>query len=170
MPRKRRVNKAREQMTDMQWDFLCDRPLPKNFEAFAIARNSSNGELWNLYRDVILAAHTKETAGTRPALWWHYDAPRIPTGTFKDCHYDGQLPQPRERLGGIGTPACECRAVKPSFSFGIPNVWAGIDEDDPPVFESQAAYLKRHGLLLAGEERRADFEPEVVSTSWDYFC
>jgi hypothetical protein len=40
-----------------------------------------------------------------------------------------------------------------------------IDPNDPPTFESQAAYLKRHGLFLAGEERRlkkSDFEPETV--------
>jgi hypothetical protein len=37
-----------------------------------------------------------------------------------------------------------------------------IDPDDPPTFESQASYLKRHRLLLAGEERRADFEPHAV--------
>jgi hypothetical protein len=41
-----------------------------------------------------------------------------------------------------------------------------IDPNDPPTFESQAAYLKRHGLLLAGEERRlkkADWEPEIAT-------
>jgi hypothetical protein len=40
-----------------------------------------------------------------------------------------------------------------------------IDPDDPPNFESQAAYLKRHGLFLAGEERRlkkADWEAEAI--------
>jgi len=40
-----------------------------------------------------------------------------------------------------------------------------IDPNDPPTFESQAAYLKRHGLLLAGEERRlrkVDWEAEAV--------
>jgi len=40
-----------------------------------------------------------------------------------------------------------------------------IDPDDPPTFESQAAYLKRHGLFMAGEERRlkkADWEAEVI--------
>jgi hypothetical protein len=40
-----------------------------------------------------------------------------------------------------------------------------IDPDDPPVFESQASYLKRHGLLLDGELKRlkkADFKPEAV--------
>ena len=41
-----------------------------------------------------------------------------------------------------------------------------IDPDDTPRFESQAAYLKRHGLFLAGEQRRlrkADWEPEAIS-------
>lgn len=41
-----------------------------------------------------------------------------------------------------------------------------INPNDPPVFESSAVYLKRHGLFLPGEERRltpADFEPETVT-------
>jgi len=46
------------------------------------------------------------------------------------------------------------RAVVPVFDYGIPTVWADLDGDDPPVFESQAAYLKRHGLLLVCEEQR----------------
>jgi hypothetical protein len=38
-----------------------------------------------------------------------------------------------------------------------------VDVDDPPVFESQASYLLRLGLLDASERRRltaADFAPE----------
>jgi len=41
-----------------------------------------------------------------------------------------------------------------------------IDPNNPPRFEAQAAYLKRLGLFLAGEERRlkkADFEAEAIS-------
>jgi hypothetical protein len=41
-----------------------------------------------------------------------------------------------------------------------------IDPNDPPVYESQARYLERHGLLLPGERqrlRKADFEPEAVA-------
>jgi len=40
-----------------------------------------------------------------------------------------------------------------------------IDSRDPPTFESEAQYLKRHGLFAPGEERRLPkdaFEPEVV--------
>jgi hypothetical protein len=77
---------------------------------------------------------------------------RLPIGTIPGCYYDGKLPQPRKRTGGTGTPAHEVQAVVPSFEYGLPAVWVGLDEDDPPVFESEATYLKRHGLLLAGEK------------------
>jgi hypothetical protein len=42
----------------------------------------------------------------------------------------------------------------PDFAYGISTVWLGVDEDDPPTFARQAASLKRHGMLLAGEERQ----------------
>lgn len=38
-----------------------------------------------------------------------------------------------------------------------------IDPDNPPVFESQAAYLNRHELLNASERKRSDFAPETYS-------
>ena len=98
-------------------------------------------------------------------------------------------------LGGVGTPAADVLAYKPIFRFGLPAVWispsqvkyysgvavdirgnpiggklaifkgVSIDPGNPPQFESQAAYLKRHGLFLAGEERRlkkADWEAETI--------
>jgi hypothetical protein len=72
-------------------------------------------------------------------------------------------------VGGTGTAAYEVKCVKPSFSRGLPEIWVGIDSDDSPAFESQAGYLKRYGMLLAGEERQADFEPEAIPKSWEYF-
>jgi hypothetical protein len=177
MPRKLRAAKAKEQLTDAQWDYLRDDYDAKDrtdqdrwWELFALRYDSQGvrSQLWNLHRDVILAEHVKESPGTRPELWWKYDAPRQPTGTFPGAWYDGNLPQPRERLGGIGTPAYECRSVAPTFAYGIPDIWVDMDEDDPPTFESQAAYLKRHGLLLAGEQRRADFEQEAVPSGWNW--
>lgn len=62
-------------------------------------------------------------------------------------------------------PSFEASATSPHWPLGIPTPWETIDADDPPRFESQAAYLKRDGLFLPGEEERltaADFEPEVV--------
>jgi hypothetical protein len=60
--------------------------------------------------------------------------------------------QPRQRMGSTGTPAHEVQAVVPKFAYEIPIGWVSLDESNPPTFESQAAYLKRHGLLLAGEK------------------
>lgn len=38
-----------------------------------------------------------------------------------------------------------------------------FDPDDPPRYESQAAFLKRHGLLFEGERLKADdFQPEAL--------
>ena len=71
------------------------------------------------------------------------------------------MPEPRLRLGGIGTPQHEALNVVPVFSFGI-SAMVDVDENDPPTFEAQATYLERHGLLLPGERKRlkkADFEP-----------
>jgi hypothetical protein len=49
-------------------------------------------------------------------------------------------------------------AVGPTFNYGVPKVWVGIEKDDPSVFESQAAYssgtdfcslVKNAGLILS---------------------
>jgi hypothetical protein len=69
------------------------------------------------------------------------------------CDAETGTQKPAYHLAEI-TPAHEVQATGPTFAYGIPTVWVGLDEDDPPIFESQAAYLKRHGLLLDGEERR----------------
>jgi hypothetical protein len=154
MPRKRRVNKAKEQLTDTEWNYLTDQPLPADFETFALEIDFKGNmeQLWHLHRDVILAEHVKDHPGTRPALWWSYDAPRLPVGTFPGWYDDGKLPEPRKRLAGKAKPVIGV----PSY-YGIP---AHADVDN--VFESQAAYLKRHELLITGEEKRCDFEAETT--------
>jgi hypothetical protein len=113
-----------------------------------------------------------------------------------DDREDDRLPEPRRRLGGTGTPKFEVLNYVPTLSFGIPNCWIeaweadyyggksgftgddpnsgpifeGVPPDpaDPPAFESQAAYLARHGLLLEGERERlshSDFEPELLDVT-----
>ena len=57
-------------------------------------------------------------------------------------------------------------SILPEYAFGIVLDWADFDKRNPPVFESQAGWLKRFGLLTPGEEQRADFEPETVN---DFF-
>jgi hypothetical protein len=120
---------------------------------------------WLAVRDLILAEFVELKPGTRPRGWWAYDAPEAV----------------RKRLGGTGTPLSEPRrpiggklpppryADWHDFLHGLPLLWE-VDPSpgaatrlDPPLYESEAAFLLRHGLLLPDERERlkpADFAPE----------
>jgi hypothetical protein len=171
MPVKRRVSKQREQISPAMLAFLRDEPMPEDagIAAWWIESETNPGpkasELWPEFRDEILADWIAEAPGTRPSMWWRLDAP-----------------EPRRRLGGIGTPAHEVLAHVPRFWCGIPIDWVtqsladfydreerskpfegvAVSRKDPPLFESEAAFLDRHGLFLPGERKRLgadDFEP-----------
>ena len=71
----------------------------------------------------LISEHVEEFPGTRPARWWESSAPRSPRGTYVGCGYDGKLPEPRKRLGGIGSAQHDVLNVTPSFAFGIPTCW-----------------------------------------------
>ena len=120
---------------------------------------------WQAAREEILADFIAEHPGRRPFFWWIADAPG-----------------PRLRVGGKGdlVPAYD---HPDNWKFGIFRKGCFMDEEllrnidthgrvfqvynpaAPPVFESEAAYLRRHKLFLPGEEKRltdADFEAEEV--------
>lgn len=133
--------------------------------------------LWEKHRDEFLPAFIREHPGRRPTPWWQWDAPRQ-ADQGSGFWYEGTLPEPRRRLGGIGTPAAEVLAVVPAFAFGIPTGWvtqfeadyhgsdfAGkpIDPADPPTFESEAAYLRRRRLLTPAERAHLRAHPELLT-------
>lgn len=113
-------------------------------------------EAWREHGARVLARFVRDHPGTRPWAWWLADAP-----------------EPRRRLGGTGDPLRFAR-----LAFGVPDSWqtaahAGscmargvpVDPRDPPVFESEATYLKRLALLTPAESKRlgrADFRPEAI--------
>jgi hypothetical protein len=150
-------------------------------------------QAWQDFGESILSDYIKQHPGKRPWKWWRVDSPRWQRKF--GAWFDDTLPDPRLRVGGIGTETYEVLSVKPWFNFGIPlsfiDKWSedyyngrakdkdgnpiksqckpgdfkgiGIDFDDPPMFEAEASYLKRHNLLLKSEEKRlksGDFEPE----------
>jgi len=95
------------------------------------------GELqkaWDASRDDVLAGWTQTNPGTRPVHWWIFDAPEL-----------------RQRISG--KPYHETLAYAPAFNLGIP------ERSDPADYESQAAFLKRHKLLLPGEKLSVDAMP-----------
>lgn len=74
--------------------------------------------------------------GTRPASWWKWSAPdlRHVYGLFTVC---------------VGANRCHATGIP----YGRPDDWA-----DPPMVESQATFLDRHGLWLDGERERVPAE------------
>jgi len=124
-----------------------------------------------------LLAYAGEHAGHRPAWWWSSSLSRNPIPItvqraplvdlfpwlFPKAPERPLYAEPRLRLGGTGVPDWERFAYVPQFQYGIPANIVEIDPADPPRYESQAAYLRRHGLLLPGEAPRLrprDFKPE----------
>lgn len=180
MPTNRRFRKTtvREKLSKAQWDYLIDAvDLDESdkkeayfWDLFMLDSphdgHGSSRRLWEQYRQDVLDIWIPEFPGTRPRCWWMHEAPRIPVGRWPGCFFDGRLPEPRIHLSGPGSTAWDDGlAVVPCFQLGLPESWDEIDPDDPPIFESQPQYLRRHGLLTPLELRKlqpSDFEPEPI--------
>jgi hypothetical protein len=133
------------------------------------------------YGRAALAEFIARKPGCRPQWWW-----RQLTG-------DPDLDAPermRRRLGGVDAAHHSSetggeRYANEQDAYGVPLVWVtrenlawsgngwwnrnlpgpAIDPKDPPMFESQPAFLDRHGLFLPGERarlREGDFAPVSV--------
>ena len=147
------------------WRYLHDEDVDLGFDEFTMDLPA----LWSAHGEQVMRTWVVEHPGTRPSCWWKYDPPE----------------PSRHRLSGKGTPCHDGVNVAPSFFCGIPTRWidsdlisyystqdgkpyafaASFDRADVPVYESQAAFLLRHGLLLPGERERltpADFAPEPL--------
>ena len=105
-------------------------------------------QLWQEHGEAVLAAWVRARPGTRPPAWWRCTAPGS-----------------RRRLGGAGEPA------RNGLHLGVPAEWLSFDPQDPPIFESEATFLRRLDLLLPGEARRlkpADFNPQAITQVFDF--
>lgn len=150
MPRPRRLTRARSThaLPPVCWRHLCDLPEPddeetRDWQLFVLLNQPMMPrEAWAQWREQAVAEHVAHHPGCRPALWWRHEAPEL-----------------RRQVGG--------RPNRPGvlrLPYGLLAPYPP-DPSDPPRFESQAAYLRRIGLLLPGEARRlkpADYEPETI--------
>ncbi len=198
--RTRRRRSFKPAVTDTQWRLLHDEtPGPDiglGWEVFAFEDEAEEPpwpfrgarSLWGEYANTILEEWVPQRPGTRPSCWWRFSAPRQPAGNFPDCSWDGKLPLVRQRIGGIGTPRHEVLPYRPSYWCGVPAQWmsmhvrelfmrpgdyagALIDRANPPMFEAQASFLDRHGLLPPDERRRLradDFKPQAITDIIDF--
>lgn len=140
---RKKIKVKRESLTGEHSKFLLDghayiisliRPFirrdgSKNMGAIAAA--------WETLRDELLPAYIANHPGQRPWAWWQCgDAPeklrRLITG------YDAEADP-------ISVPATRNYHYGRYWSYG----WEEFS--DPPIVETQAAYLERHGLLSEAE-------------------
>jgi hypothetical protein len=166
----RRFDAGAEEATILWFMDQPDRAVQLDERIVALATDEGlRRRAWKKFRARTLEKWIAESPGTRPSAWWEYDAPRQPRGSFPGCYYDGKLAEPRQQLSGAGVPAFQVLNLVPAYAFGLQKDWADYNEADPPTFEAQAAYLKRHGLMTASEARGADYRPEVLSGArlWD---
>jgi len=158
MPVKRRAGKRRPDLPTEAVDWLHD---GTGGAWIYFVTEEEKLDLWREFEDEVVAEHVSEWPGTRPERWWQFSAP-----------------EPRHRVGGVGTPSHERLAFVLHLYLGVPESWItcdalesyrlgvpALDPTNPPMFESEAAYLARLDLLLPGERSRInekDFAAESV--------
>ena len=158
---------------------------------FFMRRTGGWQPVWEEVREKIMSVWTKKNPCTRPWAWWRFDAPKEPVAGWDYEHFNspqrkrlgGTGTPTHEHLGsrpgfiqGIPGSWIEQWSVdyyngrakdihgnpigqeyKPGDFKGI-----AIDPNDPPTFESVAAYLERLDLLTASEKKWLDGHPEAM--------
>lgn len=109
--------------------FLGRSPRPPAFHFLSPAELRA---AWELVRARVLELWVAESPCSRPPAWWQYDAP-----------------EPRPRLGGIGTPLSEALAEVPSLHRGIPDRW--LSPSDVALYSGRA--VDGRGKAVARELR-----------------
>ena len=88
---------------------------------------------WESCKVEVLATWIKKNPCSRPWAWWFLDAP-----------------ERRQQVSGSGEGWSLGMATD---SDGLPRYWQlGWDKNNPPCFESEAAFLERHGFLSSVEK------------------
>lgn len=103
---------------------------------------------WGFFRETLLADWIKQQPGTRPAAWWWWESsgPRERVDGIQHPFSDRVR---RQRIEAL-PPECFVRRHANDLSFGVPRV-IFTKQEATAQYESEAAYLKRHGLLTPAE-------------------
>lgn len=190
MPTKRtRVSRAMvPEVSEVMLHFLSDQlfPLPKDSEDDIIdwlyfTTREEKENIWTQCQDVIIEAWVNVRPGTRPSLWWKIVAPEksrrrlggVGTAAFEVLAYAEEyhcgLPITfidefdADYYNGLARDVNGNRIGTEFTDGSFPG--RAIDQRNPPQYESQAAYLRRNGLLTESEKRRLkprNFRPEKV--------
>ena len=123
-------------------DVAADLAEANHEPVWSVLADLEAAPFWAAYEDRLLRDWLREHPGMRPPGWWLYSAQPV---------------EPRQVVrGGWQLLPSRSRWHRDGRPFGHPAEWGQA------WFESQASYLRRHGLFLRGEERRLSpdaFEP-----------
>jgi hypothetical protein len=162
----------------LAWDAPV-RPSPILLGEVSPSHEGGVYDFWAEIEAELLEHWRVEHPGTRPCPWWWYRAPELMRrqlgGTGKPqsagfIRYSPYAPP------GISMRNSTMKAVTrdlPDYQHawrGLSLDWAGVDQNDPPVVESEASFLRRHRLLTAAEARRLGpeaFEPVTLNVSYE---
>lgn len=136
MPRAYRTRVSRPPLSEAARRWLLYGEATKHdapgFEDYCAARHVRPLELWREHGADLMGEFIEEHPGQRPYAWWFHDCP--PSAW-------------RLKLGGSGEASAVVEAERIRG-------YCDCDPADPPRVESVAAFLRRLGLLLPGEEAR----------------
>lgn len=170
--KRRTYRRRRRQLTDEEFDCIvqflklgeCTADPKSDLRSDIYFREFPSDEqlveYWEKMREEILAEYISQHPGTRPWAWWHFEAP-----------------EPRRMVGDpkeVGLEPDDSppdRSYKWKLYFGMPRNFRfltkcivsgfGLNSENDArfesLFETQAAYLERLGLLMP-EERRTLLE------------
>lgn len=111
---------------------------------------------WEEVREEVMAAWIKKYPGTRCWAWWEIDAPRWERKF--DAWFDGTKPEPRQRIGGTGTPDYEVLAYVPYFNKGIPESW--VTKFDEEYYNGRRKDI--HGNPIGTEYKEGHFKGKAI--------
>lgn len=105
---------------------------------------------WEKLRDSLLPSFIEKHPGRRPYAWWKFDAPerrRRINGKLHPFDNPKRKAWIKRTINSTGYPSADFYVL----SFGKPAVFC-VPADWNAVYETEADYLSRLGLLMPGEK------------------
>jgi hypothetical protein len=132
-------------LTDQRLHYLATGETEgKGFRVIYSLEKPTLAQLWAEHGQKITRAHIKKNPCSRPPGWWLFDCPqnyrRIVNGSGG---------------GDMGPTPPDSRSWDHIQDFE----W--IDPDNPPLVESEASYLARHGVLTQAEKNHLKRNPKL---------
>lgn len=156
MPRKTRTRRTRAHYGDGHREHLRYGHdfFDEGFGNLPYFREDDAAEAWDVLREELLREHIAERPCTRPWAWWLFEPhePRLCVSAPPRGTEDEEDPtEPDDDHGNEEG----CR------NFGIRSPYWGRDREEL-LFESQAHFLRRYGLLTKGEKAHLARHPELL--------